>query len=222
MPVPYSKASDIEDILDPAQCALLVIDLQNDFCSPNGVLAKRGADMTAIVKMAPLLADFLMYCRSRQPKVKIIHIITHHSEWTNSKPWMRRYKGIASELRRICVPGTWGADIYERHDELRPQHNEAVIIKHRYSAFVNTDLDLILKAQQIRTLLVTGVSTNVCVESTARHGHMLDYHIVFLRDLTASTDADLYTSTLQNIQLNFGYVISSADLRERWERMLLR
>ena len=91
-----------------------------------------------------------------------------------------------------------------------------MVIKHRYSAFVNTDLDLILKAQQIKTLLITGTATNVCVESTARHAHMLDYHVVFLCDLTAASDPGLHEATLQNIQKYFGYVTASDDIQALW------
>ena len=121
-------------------------------------------------------------------------------------------------MHPVCAKGTWGAEIFEDQPNLQPQSNETTIIKHRYSAFVNTDLDLILKALQIKTLLVTGTATNVCVESTARHAHMIDYNIIFLHNLTATGDAGAHEATLDNIRKYFGFVISSDDIQAYWAK----
>jgi len=93
---------------------------------------------------------------------------------------------------------------------------ECIVTKHRYSGFINTDLDLILRAQGIQTLIMTGTATNVCVESTARDGFMLDYYIVFLGDCTGTGDRNLHEATLQNISGAFGVVCNSTDVSAHW------
>ena len=212
----FSSANDLQDILDPKSSALLIIDMQNDFCSPKGAIAQRGGEVSKVLEMGPQLASFVTFCRETMSDLRIIHVITHHSKWTNSPAWSRKHLSRDPEGHPVCVPNTWGAEIFEDHTELQPSPNETVVIKHRYSAFVNTDLDLILKAQQIKTLLIAGTATNVCVESTARHAHMLDYHVVFLCDLTATSDPGFHESSLQNIQKYFGYVTASDDIQALW------
>ncbi len=98
-----------------------------------------------------------------------------------------------------------------------PLPGEFVVRKHRYSAFVSTDLNLTLKSRDIRTLIMTGVSTNVCVESTARDGFMRDYYVVLLKDCTAASSEEDYNGTLRNIARFFGEVTDSSDVLRCWE-----
>ena len=104
----------------------------------------------------------------------------------------------------------------------KPLPGEVVIDKHRFSVFADTYLDLILRRKVIRTLIMTGVATNVCVETTSRDGFMKDYYIVFLRDCTAATFAtakiseEMHNNTLRNIDLYFGQVVDSSDVIRCW------
>lgn len=100
----------------------------------------------------------------------MIFIATQHSEWTNSEAWLMRGPRRGGE---ICAAAWWGAEFYQ----LAPAPKEPVIIKHRYSGFVHTDLETVLGARARRSALVTGVTTNVCVESTARDACMRDYYV---------------------------------------------
>ena len=94
-------------------------------------------------------------------------------------------------------------------------------------AFQGTDLHIILRSWGIRTLIMAGVTTNVCVESTAREGYFLDYYIVFLSDCTATTNEDrkdltseeIHRWTLTNIELTFGVVASSRDIVMAWQKL---
>jgi ureidoacrylate peracid hydrolase len=97
-----------------------------------------------------------------------------------------------------------------------PAVGDVVLKKPKYSAFVSTALDGILRANRIETLIVTGVATNVCVESTARHAFMLDYHVVVPRDLTAGVSEEFKEWSLRNISLFFGEVVDSEDLVRAW------
>ncbi len=94
---------------------------------------------------------------------------------------------------------------------------EPIVVKHRYSAFIDTDLDLILRSRGIQSLVMTGVATNVCVESTARDGYMRDYHIVFVDDCSACYDAAKHAATLRHITDHFGVVVQAADIIATWQ-----
>ena len=120
----------------------------------------------------------------------------------------------------ITIPGceatSWGADYYAN---LRPEVNDPVVVKHRYNAFLNTDLDKNLReANGIRTTVFTGVSTNCCVESTAREAFMRDYYVVVVDDATASYSRELHQAALKTLDALFGEITSIAALTEIWNR----
>src|SRR5574342_286328 len=155
---------------DPRWAALLVVDVQNDFASPKGSAAQRGEDVSASLAMVPRLIGFID--GARQAALTVVYIKTTHSEWTDTPSWI--YRKSQQSALNTCREGTWGAEFY---DGISPRPNERVVVKHRYSAFINTDLNTVLKAKGIESVLVTGVATNVCVETTARDAYMYDYYV---------------------------------------------
>ena len=102
---------------------------------------------------------------------------------------------------------------------LKPEENDIVLPKHRYSAFIGTPLDGLLRGRGIQTLIVTGLAANVCVESTARDGFMMEYHIVVPSDLTAGVSKEAKDMTLFNIDRFFGEVVDSGRILETWSGM---
>ena len=97
-----------------------------------------------------------------------------------------------------------------------PLEGEIVVPKYRYSGFFSTHLDSYFRAENIRTLVLTGLATNVCVETTARDGFMLDYSIVIPRDMTEGTSVEAKKWSLFNIDTFFGEVVDSIDLLNCW------
>jgi ureidoacrylate peracid hydrolase len=193
--------------VNPADAALIVVDMQNDFCHSEGGLAKNGGNVEPAQAMVPALNRLIADARSAG--VPVIFIRAAHSEWTTSEVGKEHRLG-----RRfpICVEGTWGCDFFG----VQPFEGECIVTKHRYSAFINTDLDLILRAQGVKTLIMTGTATNVCVESTARDGFMMDYYIVFLDDCSATGDRAAHDATLSIISQAFGVVCNSTDVSAEW------
>lgn len=116
-------------------------------------------------------------------------------------------------LQRLCQEGSWEGYYY---GDTRPADHDVVITKHRYSGFRATDLDMILRASGIRTIVVTGVSTNGCVESTARDSFMRDYHMVLVGDGTAAYSRKEHEATLKMMDRFFGEVTTIAELCARW------
>jgi ureidoacrylate peracid hydrolase len=111
-----------------------------------------------------------------------------------------------------CQSGTWGAEFYK----VAPQDGDDVVVKHRYSAFIGTELDPLLRAQGVENLIFAGITTNVCVESTARDAYMHDYHVVVVSDLTATYAQAPHDATLDNIRRAFGRVVTSGTILDVW------
>jgi ureidoacrylate peracid hydrolase len=191
--------------------ALLVIDVQNDFVHGDGGLVKLGAYTTdSIEPMLPTLAAFV--AAARGAGVPVIWVKTEYDDATTSSKWLTRRGG---DEVRICRPGTWGA---EWHESMDPAGDELVVVKHRYSPFVNAPLDTVLRAQGIDTLLLTGVTTNVCVESTARDAFMREYRVIVVSDCVAACDDETNEASLRNVRKHFGAVLATGEIEERWRR----
>jgi ureidoacrylate peracid hydrolase len=212
----------LEELVDPRQAALIVVDMQNDFCDSDGALARSGSDPGLIQAMAPRLLGLLEGARGVQ--LPIVHVRTEHSPWTNSASWIGRHH---DRPRTVCFPGSWGADYFPGFEPRadaggEPGEHEFVVTKHRYSGFVGTNLDLVLRSQRVRTVIMTGEATNVCVESTARDAFMLDYYVVFVSDCTASSVEAAHNATLVTMGRHFATVASSQEVLTAWTACLTR
>lgn len=201
-------AKPLNELVDPAKSAVIVVDMQNDFCHPEGSSAKAGSDVSACIAMAPTLQRLLDGARAVGTAVIFIQCV--HTDETDSAAWIGRGNGRSV---KTCRAGSWGIEFYG----VAPLENEPVVIKHRYSAFINTRLDSVLRTLKIKNIIMTGVGTNVCVESTARDGFMLDYNVVFTSDGTAAGSMDMHESTLTNIRRHFGTVASCDEILAAWE-----
>lgn len=178
----------LEEKVAPAHTALVVIDMQNDFCASGGLVSRDGRDISPAQLMAKRLPALLQAARQRNGG----------------------YTSIP-----VCRDGTWEGDWYE---DIRPAPGEIVVTKHRYDAFQGTDLDLVLRSHGIRTLALTCVVTNVCVETTARAGFVRDYYIAVVEDGCAAYVADDHEHTLRNIRRFFGVTPSIRDLCAIWAK----
>jgi ureidoacrylate peracid hydrolase len=200
--------SRFQQILNPARTAVLVVDVQNDFVSPEGMTAKRGVSVTAGMAIVPALRAFLDEARARSIPVVFIH--ASGTPWTESEAWLHR----ASEAPRTgnCREGTWGAQGYE----LVPGPDDVLVIKHRNSGFHGTRLDVILRARKIDTVVATGVATNVSVEMTARDAVQHDYNLVVPEDLVAAYTPEQHANAIFTLRTYYGYVVPSADVLHAW------
>jgi len=200
----------VEKILSPDWAALLVVDVQNDFCHEGGAFGRLGHDLGPIQTSVRALASFIE--EARRARVPVIFIKTHHGPSTNSQAWLTRTARRGGEL---CVPGSWGAEFYQ----VAPAPDEPVLVKHRYSAFFNTDLEVVLRAWERRSVLATGVATNVCVESTARDAYMRDYHVVMVEDCCGAVTKAEHEATLHTMGGYFGRVLDSHAIAAHWRAL---
>jgi ureidoacrylate peracid hydrolase len=198
-----------EERWDPRWACLLVVDVQNDFCSPKGSCGKRGENVKAAQEMVPRLVRLIE--EARRVALPIVYIQTTHSEWTDTPSQV--YRKAQQKTMNTCREGSWGAEFYER---IVPLPQERIVIKHRYSAFINTDLNTVLRARGVESVLVTGVATNVCVETTARDAYMFDYYVTLVEDCSAAYSEVAHARSIENIGKHFGLVASSREIVKTW------
>jgi ureidoacrylate peracid hydrolase len=193
--------SRVEDQVRSDRAALLVIDMQNDFCAAGGFLQReRGYNVDFAKTVAEAIATAVAAARSAGMLVVWIRSVYDFKYLAAPHVVKRGQEGC-------CLEGSWGADFFL----LRPNSDEPIVTKHHYSAFVGTPLDEILRRNDIRTLVMTGVATNVCVDSTLRDGFFAGYYIVLLEDCVGSNSAAGHNGTLATVRNNIGTVMSSAD-----------
>ncbi|MGY1824316.1 cysteine hydrolase family protein [Geodermatophilus sp. SYSU D00079] len=199
----------------PETTALVVVDVQNDFCDPAGACGAAGADTTDAMAIVPPLERLLQAARAAG--VLVVFVQTTHDETTDSPAWLSRSTVDASAPPRpalsTCRTGSWGAEFYG----VAPAAGEPVVVKHRYSAFTGTGLDLVLRTAGIRSLLLTGVTTEVCVESTLRDGLFHDYHVTLVEDCCASHNRGAHAACVARVGTYFGAVTDSTELAAAWE-----
>ena len=204
------------DKLRPQHTALIVIDMQNDFCAADGFVAKGGRDVSLVQAMAKNLRSFIH--DARRAGVLVVFVRCNYSTPQNrflSDVWLEqaaRRQGGGYTLLPVCQSGERGAEYYA----VRPNESDIVVTKHRYDAFHATDLDLILRSNGIRTVVLTGVSTHVCVETTARSAFVRDYYTVVVADGCAAYSAEEHEAALKVIDRFFGEVAGMDAIRPHW------
>jgi ureidoacrylate peracid hydrolase len=209
----------LEQKIDPAHAALIVVDMQNDFCAAGGMMDLEDADLSAVQAMAERLPSVLEAARAAGvPVVFVRNVYSTEGNVYLSDVWleqMLRRRGDSYTVREVCAAGSWQGDFY---DGISPRKHEPVVTKHRYGAFHNTDLETILSGHGIRTVVLTGVATNACVETTAREAFVRDYYVVFTADGTACYSEEAHEATLRTIDKYFGVVVSLDEVVGVWRR----
>ena len=206
----------LEAKTEPEHTALVVVDVQNDFCAEGGMLDTEGFDLTRIQTMVPRLVNLIS--KAREAGCLLVYLQTIYNAEMNlmSDVWLeqslRQWKGRFIEYP-VCMQGGWGGDFY---DGIKPLPGEPIIHKHRYGGFIGTNLDMVLRSNGIRSLIMTGAITNGCVESTARDGFFHDYYIVFADDCTGTVNEDMHNATLVNIDRWFGQVVKAEEVITCW------
>jgi ureidoacrylate peracid hydrolase len=204
----------LEEIVASPHTALLVVDMQNDFCEPEGVFAKRGADTARIRVVVPAIAKLIDIARSTGVR-PIFMRHTHEADLSNLSParlsFYTMLYGGADPYH--AIRGTWGQQVI---DALRPLPGEAVLDKSRSSGFIGTSLDMLLRSNRIETVVITGMATHACVESTARDAGFFDYYVVVAADAVADYQADLHEAALLTLRHRV-VVAASAAIGDVWQ-----
>ena len=195
--------------------ALVVIDMQRDFLEPGGFGAALGNDVTRLQAIVPTLQHLLAAWRARG--LTIVHTQEGHAPDLSDCPSAKRLRGKpglrigdSGPMGRILVLGEPGNDFVA---ELRPQPGEIVLPKPGKGAFCATGLDRMLKERGITHLVVTGVTTEVCVQTTMREANDRGYDCLLVEDATESYFPEFKTATLAMVRAQGGIVGWTAPTR---------
>jgi len=199
--------------------AIIVVDMQNAFAKPGGMLDLTGADISAAASIIQVNQKLLI--AARHADVEVIYLaMTYKADLSDAGgPTSPNYhKELGMKLMReqpeyagkVLIDGSWDWQIV---DELKPQAGEIIIRKPRYSGFVSTNLDNYLRSKDIRYLFLTGIATNVCVESTGRDAFFAEYWPILIEDAVNHTGPDFCgEATRWNFENIFGWVTESESV----------
>ena len=215
---PVTLAAEPQSItVDASKTALLIVDMQNDFCTEGGWMHSRGIDITPNrAPIGPLKSLIAAFHAEDMPVVWVNWGV--RKDLLNIHPSLRHAHnptGLETNLGQpvpgtkseIIAKGSWGARVV---DEIDPGDGDHQITKHRFSAFWDCETDAVLRNLGITTLLIGGVNMDQCVMTTLEDASFLGYDTILIEDATATTSPDYCVqAVLYNVKLLFGFVTGS-------------
>ena len=186
---------------------LLVVDMQNGFVSKGGSYELLGMNTEEYRKIIPKTKELIDYCRANLIPVFYTEAIREPSG-IDLLTRVHRLLPVTREERLkvpICVRGTWDAKTI---DEIEPADSDHVVIKRRDSAFQDTELRVWLQSEGINTLIICGVDTSICVETSLRDAFNIGYDVILISDATASGISKHYETTLERVRDYYGLVMT--------------
>jgi nicotinamidase-related amidase len=187
---------------DFERSCLLVVDMQNFFLNPKSPTFTPGG-LAILPNLSKLIKAFR---RKKLPVIYTAHV--HKSKEMDGGILGWWWQGMIME-------NTKDAEI---HPELSPLPEEKIIYKHRYSAFYDTDLETVLRCLKVTDMVISGIMTNLCCESTARDAYFRDYRVFFMSDATGTINEELHLATLKNLAFGFAYVTTTENILKKLSR----
>ena len=199
----------LRERIAPDRAAVIFVDMQNDFVSPDGKMALFGFYIEAIRKTIGPMGALLQ--AARQQGYPVVHTRMINDINQNPSSWYAFWGEP-----EITLPGSWGA---EHIDELKPRNEELVITKYTYGAFEGTNLNTVLRRRGIQTVIIAGTDVNICAGDTMHQAFALGYHVVAVSDCLScfsrfggEHSQQLQESGLYIIENHFGLVADSQQL----------
>lgn len=209
------KLATLEERIRPDRAVLLIVDMQNDFVSPEGKMAQFGFEIVSVRETIEPIRRLLDAARSFG--YPVIHTSMINDIEQNPSSWYAFWGDPV-----ITLSGSWGA---EHIEELQPQQGEPVLTKYTYGAFIGTNFDTMLRRLDIRTIMVTGTDLNICAGDTMHQAFAVGYHVVAVSDCLACFSRigrehaeQLKAMGLYLIENHFGMTVDSTTIIEVMHR----
>jgi ureidoacrylate peracid hydrolase len=210
---PSADLVPLADKVMPERTALLVVDVQHDFCATDGALARTGADVEPADSAARSIAESLLPA-ARASGVMPVFVRLIGDPTTQTPAWIdQRIRRAGAPYRAWAAPGSVGSQFYL----VEPHPSDPIVDKVRYSSFEGTKLQHVLRSREIQTVVVCGVATNVCVDTAVREAFARDYFVVLVRDCTAGTSLASHEAALENLGRFFCQVVAASEIVALWQ-----
>ena len=210
----------LDELVDPRHTALVVVDMQRDFCTPGGAFDRLGVDISMYPAMVSRLARLIEGARAAGVRVVYVMMTTLPGRLIESPAQIRFNRRLhlaanGGEPLDYTTDGSVGQQIIP---ELPVEDGDVIVKKYRSSGFWGTNLDMLLRSNAVQTVIVAGCTTEGCVESTARDAMFNDYYVVIPEDCVASDDREQHDASLLLMRHRFDISTSDGILAE-WSRV---
>ena len=186
--------------------ALIIVDMQNAFCSKEGSLWKRGRKILNLNKILKVNQKLLLFVREKNWIIIFVKLV-YKKDYSDAGLLVKNNPEIIK--LKAYQENTWDSKIV---DILKPSKSEYVIKKQKHDPFIVTSLLKILQKNKIKRVVISGVATNICVESTVRSAFDNDFETIVIKDATSTSSKKLYSASLETINKSFGKVMSFDEL----------
>jgi biuret amidohydrolase len=208
------SALELAVMIDPARSALVVIDVQADFASPGGAMARMGADLSGVETALDNVETLIAAARGSGVCVAFARVVTSPQTDSTALKTLNARKGLSPSALDICREGDRGSDYYR----VAPLPGEIEVSKPLFSAFHGADLDARLHERGVDTLILVGLTTNCCVDATARHGFHLNYNVFVVADATVAYGEETQHQALAALAQNCALIVESAEVSSSWRQ----
>jgi nicotinamidase-related amidase len=208
------RAFELADMIKPARSALVVIDVQADFASPSGAMARMGRNLSGVDAALDNVEALIAAARRSGVCVAFARVITRPETDSAALKNLNARKGLAPSALEICREGDRGSDYYR----VAPLLGEIEVSKRLFSAFHGTALDSRLRERGVDTLVLVGLTTNCCVDATARDAFHLNYNLFVVSDATSAYGEETQHQALVALAQNCGMIVETALVQSSWNR----
>ncbi len=192
--------------------ALLIVDMQNGFCDANGSMAKLGFDYRRLAEPIGACRQLLDAARETGIRTMFTQYV-YRADFSDGGVVVDEvFPGLKNV--GLCIDGSWDAAIVE---QLEPHDGEVIIKKNRPSAFYSTPFESYLRSMKIQNLVICGVTTNICVETTARDASQRDYRTFVVSDAVGEVEQDRHDAALKSLGYLFARVLTVAEVLQSWD-----
>jgi nicotinamidase-related amidase len=199
------------ELLERSRMALLVVDMQNDFCSRQGHFARHGRSVDGVQSIIPPIARLLACARAA--RIPVVHTQqTTATRFASDTPAWLYFKSRDGKSPDYTMEGTWGQQFVPA---LEPQAGELVVRKYRPSAFLRTELASLLCERGVESVAIAGCLTQGCVQATAMDASFHDFYVLVVEDCVQSTSQEQHQNALRFLRSRYD-VVSSELLTRRW------